>query len=84
MGSAPSPETNYPVVFRIFPPLLRTSSRILPYVRPDRLHSAPSSIHDSPMTPTLDVSNHKCILSRKAFLNGDIILETPRVGTLWM
>jgi len=75
MGSAPSPETNYPVVFRIFLPLLQASSRLLPYIRPGRFHSALFSIHYSPLTRTLDVNNNnnKYIVNREALLNAYIL-----------
>jgi hypothetical protein len=68
MGSAPSPEANYPVVFCIFLPLLQASSRILPYIRPGSVHSSLLSIHHSPLTRTLDVSNNKYIINRQALL----------------
>jgi len=71
MGSVSSPETNYPVVFHIFPPLFQASSRILHFIRPGRAHSTLFSIHYSSLTRTLDVSNNKCIIKRQAMLDVD-------------
>ena len=82
MGSAPSPETNFPVFFHTFLPLLQASSRILPYISPGRIHFTLFSVHYSPLTRTLDVSNNKCIINREALLNGEFFELNPQHAPL--